>query len=171
MKAAENIWRFLDHGLQADRRLYRAPANVYGCARLAIMQPEYGLSSIHATIFQNRTDDRTNLRQIRRNAITDAISRCSVKVQRYTRDRLKAVFPESKQQRVWERRDGRERPRTVVDYRERITERSGGITRNKKKYTSLAHSPLIAEYLIIYKRSDRQNLSKYRRRELSNSVL
>lgn len=134
MKAAENIRRFLDHGLQADRR---APANVCGCARLAIMQPEYGLSSIHATIFQNRTDDRTNLRRIRRNAITDAISRCSVKVQRYTRDRLKAVFPGSKQQRAWKRRDGRERPRTVVDYRERITERSGSATR--KKNIPLSH--------------------------------
>lgn len=51
-----------------------------GRVRLAIMYPEYGLSSIHATIFQNRTDDRANLRPNPRNAITDAINRCSVKV-------------------------------------------------------------------------------------------
>lgn len=63
------------------------------------MYPEYGLSSIHATIFQNRTDDRANLRPNPRNAITDAISRCSVKVPAIYERPIKSGISRAKEER------------------------------------------------------------------------
>lgn len=76
-----------------------------------------------------------------RNAITDAISRCSVKVPRYTRDRLKAVFrnrPGRKQGLEGEgggdERGGMGDRARPVDYRERA-ERDRDTT---KKYPVLA---------------------------------
>lgn len=77
-----------------------------GRVQPAIMYLEYGLSSIHATIFQNRAGDRPNLHPNPRNAITGAISRCSVKVAAIYERPIKSGISRAKREGQRKRRRG-----------------------------------------------------------------